>query len=211
MRLFSSPHGLARCSGLTKINSMNVHQLSITYVPEQDRILVRVNSRQGQELRFWFTRRLTLGLEPLLDRAVTDHVARQGGPATSHMAAMDAVSKKAMAQFKRSENLQTSDFTTPYQTPDAGVAVFENPLLVTEVNVAALTSGQLRLSFSEKLSGTTETRSFQMALSDQLIHAFAHLLERAVVQSHWRDPTGPNAAAPSADPSREPEKPHYLN
>jgi hypothetical protein len=190
---------------------MNVHQLSIAYVPEQDRILVRVNSTQGQELRFWFTRRLTLGLEPLLERAVTDHVARQGGPATSHVAAMDALSKKAMAQFKRSENLQTSDFSTPYQTPDASVPVFENPLIVTEVNVAALTNGQLRLSFAEKLSGTKETRSFQMALSDQLVHAFAHLLERAVGQSQWREHAGEAPATPSAGPPQEPDKPNYLN
>ena len=80
---------------------MNIHQLSVIYVDEQDRILVRVNTLQGQELRFWFTRRLTLGLMPLLDRAVTDHVARQGGPATSHVAAMDDLSRKAVAQFQR--------------------------------------------------------------------------------------------------------------
>ena len=190
---------------------MNVHQLSIAYVPEQDRILVRVNTKQGQELRFWFTRRLTIGLMPLLDRAVTEHVARQGGLATSHVAAMDDLSKQAMAQFKRSENLKTSDFATPYKTPEASVPVFEQALLVTEINVAPLPNGQLRLSFSEKLSGTPPPRSFQMALSDQLIHAFAHLLERALQQSQWQDTTRAAASAPAPDPSRGPDKPHYLN
>lgn len=190
---------------------MNVHQLSIAYVAEQDRILVRVNTKQGQELSVWFTRRLTLGLLPLLDRAVTEHVARQGGPATSHVAAMDDLSKKAMAQFKRSENLKSSDFATPYKSPDASVPVFQHPLLVTEVNVAPMPSGQLRLSFSEKLTGTQEQRSFQMALADQLIHAFVHLLERAVQQSQWRDASQAVAPAQPTDPSRGPDKPHYLN
>ena len=190
---------------------MNVHQLSIAYVPEQDRILVRVNTKQGQELRFWFTRRLTLGLTPLLDRAVTDHVARQGGPATSHVAAMDALSKKAMTQFQRAETLKTSDFATPYRTPEASVPLFEHPLLVTEVNVAPLANGQLRLSFAEKLSGVAEHRSFQMGLTDPLIHAFVHLLERAVAQSQWRD-TAPAATAASAnDPAAGPDRPQYLN
>ena len=190
---------------------MNVHQLSIAYVPEQDRILVRVNTKQGQELRFWFTRRLTMGLTPLLDKAVAEHVARQGGPATSHVAGMDEMSKKAVAQFQRTETLKTSDFATPYKTPRASVPMFDHPLLVTEINVAPLPSGQLRLSFAEKLSGIQEQRSFQMALSDQLIHAFVHLLERAVQQSQWRDAAQASAATPANDPSRGPDKPQYLN
>lgn len=190
---------------------MQVHQLSITYVPEQDRILVRVNTRQGQELQFWFTRRLTLGLTPLLDRAVAEHAARQGGPATSHVAAMDTMSKMAMAQFQRAETLKTSDFATPYKTPEAAVPLLESPLLVTEVNVAPLSNGQMRLSFGEKLTGVAEHRSLQMGLTDSLIHAFVHLLERAVAQSQWRG-SPPGAPEPrEATPPGEQDKPPYLN
>lgn len=190
---------------------MNVHQLSITYVPEQDRILVRVNTKQGQELRFWFTRRLALGLTPLLDHAVTEHVARQGGPATSHLVSSDDLAKKAMTQFQRAETLKSSDFATPYKSPEVSVPIFEQPLLVTEVNVAPQASGQLRMSFSEKLTGIKEHRSFQMGLADQLIHAFVHLLERAVVQSQWREVAPTTQVAAPTDPSHGPDKPHYLN
>jgi len=190
---------------------MNVHQLSIAYVPEQDRILVRVNTQQGQELHVWFTRRLTLGLAPLLDRAVADHVARRGGPAASHVAAMDDLSRQAMARFQRAETLRSSDFSTPYKTPRAGVPLFGSPLLVTEVNLAPLTNGQLRLGFVEKLTDGPEPRSLQMGLTDPLIHAFVHLLERAVAQSQWRDAAPPPATAPAADGSRGPERPQYLN
>ena len=158
---------------------MHVHQLSITYVPEQDRILVRVNTKQGQELQFWFTRRLTLGLTPLLDRAVTEHAARQAGPATSHVAAMDAMSKMAMAQFQRAETLKSSDFTTP--------------------------------SGSEQLTGVAEHRSLQMGLTDPLMHAFVHLLERAVAQSQWSGSQNATPEPHATDPSRGPDKPSYLN
>jgi len=189
---------------------MHVHQLSIAYVPEHDRILVRVNTNQGQELRFWFTRRLTLGLAPLLDRAVTDHAARRGGPATAHVAAMDDQSKKAMAQFQRAETLKSSDFATPYKTPETPAHLFDSPLLVTEVNMTPLSNGQLRLSFAEKLTDVATHRSFQLGLTDPLIHAFVHLLERAIGQSQWRD-MAPAAPAPPADPSRGPDRPQYLN
>ena len=124
---------------------------------------------------------------------------------------MDTLSKRAMAQFQRAETLKSSDFATPYKAPEAGEPLLESPLLVTEVNLAPLTNGQIRLSFTEKLTGVTEHRSLQMGLTDPLIYAFVHLLERAVTQSQWRDsPHG--VAGPSAtDPPQGQDKPPYMN
>ena len=51
---------------------MDVHQLSIAFVAEQDRLLARVNTREGQELQFWLTRRIALGLAPLMDRLLIE-------------------------------------------------------------------------------------------------------------------------------------------
>ena len=34
---------------------MKVHQLSVTYLHEQDHLLVRINTSDGEELRLWFT------------------------------------------------------------------------------------------------------------------------------------------------------------
>ena len=189
---------------------MNVHQLSIAYVPEQDRVLVRVNTKEGKELKFWLTRRLTLGLSPLIDKVVTEQVARHGGLATSHVAVMDDMSKKAVAQFQRSETLKNADFATPYKASEASVPVFDHPLLVTEVNIAPLSNGQLRLSCAEKLPGAAIPRSFQMALSQQLIHAFVHLLDRAIKQSQWRGSPSDDAVAAATTVDLA-DKPGYLN
>ena len=197
-----------------RIILMNVHQLSIAYVPEQDRVLVRVNTRVGKELQFWLTRRLTLGLSPLMDKVVTDHLAGHDGFATSHLAAMDDISKKAVVRFQCSETLKNADFATPYKASGAGMPLFDHPLLVTEVHVASLNNGQLRLTCTEKLSlaPAAAPRSFQMALSQELTYACVHLLERAVMQSQWLVPTG-NAAAPAVaqDFATGPDKPGYLN
>lgn len=187
---------------------MNVHQLSIAYVPEQDRVLVRVNTQEGKELQCWLTRRITLGMAPLIDKALTGQVARRGGVDPSHLAAMDEMSRKVVAQFQRNETLKSADFSTPYKAGPAGTALFDTPLLVTEINIATLGNGQLRLHFAEKLAvGNPAHRNFQMALSEQLVQAFVHLLERAVQQSQWRDV--PAASPPAA--ADGPEKPGYLN
>ena len=199
-------------SRLIKIKSMNVHQLSIAYVPEQDRILARVNTKEGCELQCWLTRRVALGMAPLIDRLVTEQVARRGGLSPAHLAGMDDLAKKAVAQFQKTETLQRADFATPYKAAEVSHPLFDPPLLVTEVNMATLTNGQLRLAFTEKLPGQSGNRNFQMALSDQLVQAFVHLLGRAIVQSRWREAPGADPAlAPLPEPSADSAKTGYLN
>ncbi len=189
---------------------MHVRQLSISYQPEQDRILVRVNTSEERELQFWFTRRLTLGLSPLLERIVTQAAARRGGPATAHLASADPATQKVMADFNRSETIRSADFSTPYQAPAARAPLFDTPLLITEVNIAPIGTGTLRLHCSEKLGGAPPARQFELALSDTLTHAFMHLLERAVGASRWRDnqPVDPASAPPAPN---APAPPGYLN
>ncbi len=198
---------------------MQLHQLSMSYVAEQDRILARVNTQDGQELRFWLTRRLTLGLTPVLDKVVSDHSARMGaaGIAPAQVAALDPLSRKAVAEFQHSETLKKADFSTPYQPAPKALPQFEQPLLVTEVQLSPLANGQVRISCTEKLPGMepAQQRNFQLNLSQQLVHAFVHLLERALRQSHWREPG--LAVAGAADATTEPmsglgsDKPTYLN
>ena len=68
IRRFSRSAAAPSSGRMTKIKRMNIHQLSVTFVNEQDRLLVRVNSTDGEELRVWFTRRLMRDLLPLLTR-----------------------------------------------------------------------------------------------------------------------------------------------
>lgn len=189
---------------------MHVRQMSISYQPEQDRILVRVNTSEERELQFWFTRRLTLGLTPLLERIATDAAARRGGPATTHLASADPATKKAIADFNRNETIRAADFSTPYQAPQAHAPLFDTPLLITEVNIAPIAAGTLRLHCSEKLGGAPQARQFELALSETLTHAFMHLLERALGASQWRDNRPVDTAAAPAAPIA-PAPPGYLN
>jgi hypothetical protein len=55
---------------------MQIHQLSVSYQAEQDRLLLRVSSTNGQEMRLWLTRRLMLGLWPLISRLQTEQLLK---------------------------------------------------------------------------------------------------------------------------------------
>lgn len=197
---------------------MNIHQLSVNYLQEQDRILARINTTDGAELRLWLTRRLTLGLMPLLSKIVTEQVATQEAlksPNISPTSAADAQTKALLTEFKKEESLQKSDFKTPFKDQPEQLPLGAKPLLVTEVNVTPLANGQLQLAFSEKLPDTPNPRSFQIALEANLVHGFVHLLEKAVAASLWTQAL-PLAGPASTD--RLPgesgggsEKPRYLN
>jgi hypothetical protein len=192
---------------------MHVRQLSISYLPEQDRILVRVNTSDQHELRFWFTRRLSLGLVPLFERIVTEHAAQAAAPANTTLAGTDPIARKAIAEFARAETLRTADFSTPYRTPEASQPLFASPLLVTDITLTPLAGAQMRMRCAEKLSDHPQARQFELALSQQLTHAFMHLLERALRASQWRQTDIAEQSDPSSGPPVTPPavKPDYLN
>ena len=69
---------------------MNIHQVSVSYVQEQDRLLIRINGKEGGELRAWLTRRLTLALLPVLSQTSTEQISKVAAAAVA--AALPAAS-----------------------------------------------------------------------------------------------------------------------
>lgn len=195
---------------------MNIHQLSVTYLPEQDRILARINTTAAEEMRLWLTRRLMVGLWPLLSKVMTEHLLRLEAAGTSLDTASEEL-RTMLADFRKQEFLRSADFDTPYQDNQPKLPLGEEPLLVTDVDASPLPNGRLRLSFNENLPQSaegTEPRRFQMEMEPRLMQGLMHLLEQALVQSTWRDafvragsgedPTLPESAANGS-------RPRYLN
>lgn len=193
---------------------MNIHQLSVTYLREQDRILVRINTTQREEIRLWLTRRLMMGLWPLLSKVLTEHLLKLEAAGTS-LAAADEQLKKMLADFRKEEFLQHADFETPYVEEQDRLPLGEEPLLVTDMDLNPLQNGRLQLSFNERPPGAESPRNFQVELDPKITQGLVHLLEQALVQSQWRDPFESAAAAATAEDSpgedSTPGKPRYLN
>ena len=192
---------------------MNIHQLSARYNQEQDRILVRINSTDGTEMRLWLTRRLTLALWPTLNKAVVEHVVRQDG-GTTHL--RDEASKKMLAEFQREAVLKDADFSTPYldfQDAPTTLPLGNAPLLVTEVRITPVANGPLKIAFNEQLEGQANGRGFQVELAPPLVHGLVQLLKRALQQSAWGE--GSDALGtpplPGNDTPVSADRPKYLN
>ena len=192
---------------------MKIHQLSVTYQAEQDRILVRINTAAAEEMRLWLTRRLMLGLWPLLSKLMTKHLLKLEAAGTS-LDTADEDLKKMLADFRKEEFLRHADFDTPYQENQAVLPLGEEPLLVTDVDASPLANGRLRLSFNEKPPDAEKPRSFQMEMEPKLMQGLMHLLEQALSRSQWREAFGMPVAVEegtAADEGPSPRKPRYLN
>lgn len=192
---------------------MQIHQMSVTYLPEQDRILMRINTREGEEMRLWLTRRLMVGLWPLLTRMLTDHLLKleAGGQALS---SADESLKKMLADFRKEEFLAKADFDTPYQEGSAVLPLGEDPLLVTDVDATPQAGGPLKLTFNERPAGGEKPRSCNLEMKPRLMQGLMHLLEQALVQSQWREPFVGIAQGEELvgdDDALSLRKPKYLN
>jgi len=189
---------------------MQIHQMSVTYLPEQDRILMRINTVEDEEMRMWLTRRLMVGLWPLMSRMMTEHLLKLESAGASLSGANPEL-KKMLAEFRKEEFLQHADFETPYKEGQHRLPLGEEPLLVTDVDATPQAGGPLRLNFNERPSqGDAKPRSFQMELQPKLMQGLMHLLEQALQQSQWREAFVPPAAAePAADDGSS--RPQYLN
>lgn len=192
---------------------MKIHQLSVTYLAEQDRILVRVNTSAAKETRLWLTRRLMVGLWPLLSKLLTQHLLKLESAGRT-LDSADPGLRKMLADFRKEEFLKDADFETPYQyrptVPDQG----DLPLLVTDVDASPLPDGRLRLSFNEHLKeAEAEPRSFQVEMQPKLMQGLMHLLEQALARAQWGEPlASPHSEdGSSIDENPAARRPRYLN
>jgi hypothetical protein len=196
---------------LTRINCMQIHQLSVNYQAEQDRILLRVNSTSGEEMRLWLTRRLMVGLWPLLTKLQTEQVLKsEAAGAALHSADEDL--RRMLADFRKEEFLQKADFDTPYQDKE-NLPLGPDPLLVTDVDATPVAEGRLRLAFNERasVSGGAKPRGFQLELDPRLMQGLMHLLEQALCQAQWREAFTAPAAIDGDALLDGGGKPRYLN
>lgn len=189
--------------------TMNIHQLSVNYQIEQDRILVQVNTLAGEVLSAWLTRRLSVNLHPRLVQLATEVELKN-----DKLSAPDEVSRKIIMDFKKQEALLQGDFKTPFSQKASQYPIGPEPLLVTTINFTMLGQGALRVEFEEILPKQTSKRSFQVTLAAELLHGFMHLFENAIKSSAWGIIESPQASAaddtfPHAVGKQVP--PSYLN
>ena len=174
-------------------------------------MLMRISTQAAEELQLWLTRRLTLALMPAFNTQAAEQLGK--GSQVDPAAPPDVQKARLVDGFKREAAAYQGDFATPYQPPAATPINGEQPLLVTDVALTLLGTGQLRVKFSQKLDGVV--KDLEISMVPQLTQGMLQLLTQALRQSGWLDvPALAGQPAATVDPLAllaAAEKPGYLN
>jgi hypothetical protein len=158
-----------------------ITQLNVTYVAEEDRVLFRFNTHDGQEFRLWLTRATVRQLLAVGAQAsVLAHAAQHALPQA-----------QAIAQFKQQsveQQARYSEYKPAAQTP-----LGQAPLLALKVEMSVGKSGY---AIDWTLAGGHQ---MQLTLDDDLFAKFRMLLATIQDRAHWG--LGPASAVADADPA----------
>ena len=151
---------------------MRLHQIRIDYNQEQDRLLLRISTDDGSELRFWLTRRFVKGLWPALMK-----IAETVGEARAQH---DPGIRKAMLEFEHDKAVRQADFATPYKSAATNLPLGAEPLLVTRLRAQPDGRGNTVLALHP-----TQGQGMDLAMDAMLLHSFTRLVQGAVGKTDW--------------------------
>ena len=152
--------------------SQKIHQMQITFVPLQDRLMFRMNTTAQTEFTVWFTRRYVKLLWQTLQQMLSH--AQPGIGAVPQ-------SRQAVLSFQHEQAVSTMDFVTPYQEdPKIRRPLGDEPLLVSKIQVKPGPDNiQVLCLHPEQGDGV------EIALDPTWLHSFGRLLVEALKKSDW--------------------------
>ncbi len=149
-----------------------LHQFNFSYQTDQDRLLLRVNTHDGAEIRLWLTRRISRLLWELLVRRLetAPEVAAQATPQA----------KRSVVAFKRQAAVSNANFKKSYDNKAKALPLGEAPLLVVKLKAGTISNGTHSIVFVPK-----EGKDVALTLSDEAILTFLHLFSQIVKKARW--------------------------
>lgn len=157
-----------------------MHQMQLSYVPTEDRILFRLNTKARQEFRFWMTRRYCGVLWNSLSKLIAESdrkLEEKSGEAAPPV--QDALVESTKKEIKHQEVVSQSDFQTQYQE-STYLPLGEEPALLFSVGIKPNPSGQAMLCMHPE-----KGQGIEMVLNDQILHSLCKLLVDTAAKANW--------------------------
>jgi hypothetical protein len=159
---------------------MDLHQIQISFQPNEDRILYRASFKGDdgalQEIRAWLTRRMVRALwSGIIDSLKTQ--IKLDKPMAAHASA-EIVSMEYHTNIAVMK--ESGSFGSSYESIVQTYPLGEAPLLVTTANFTANPNQPLCINFVSD-SG----KGFEIAFSSRILHGFCKLLMEAVDKAEW--------------------------
>ena len=151
---------------------MRLHQLKLDFIPEHDRLLLRVSTDNQLEVRLWLTRRALRLLWPLLVQMVraSPEVALQSNPEA----------RDALVGMQHEQALSRANFGKSFEEAARAMPLGAEPILVARIQTNKDGSGNQVLGLLPQ-----QGQGVHLTLDNTLLHSLCRLLQTAVAKSDW--------------------------
>lgn len=159
-----------------------MHQMQLSYVSTEDRLLFRLNTKARQEFRFWMTRRYVMILWHSLNQllAKEEPAAAAAVPEVPAPALVDPLVEAAKKEFKHQEFVAQADFKTQYQE-STYLPLGEAPALLFSVGIKPAPDGTAMLCMHPE-----KGQGIEMVLNEQILHSLCQLIIDTTTKADWR-------------------------
>lgn len=142
---------------------MSIRQFNASYLPAEDRILMRVTMASDEEYRFWLTRACLRGFFRQVD---------------AWLAPRDMSNAATVQAFQREAGIAQADFQTPLR-PGESLPLGDAPVLVESIDVEA---GSESVCIAMTLA---DKRQANFNISGDVLVGVHHLLRQTVQAADW--------------------------
>ena len=176
---------------------MAIHQIQMRHDELQDRVFLRVSTTEGNEFRFWLTRRFVGRFwELLLKMLEQDRPVRQQ---------VDPATKQSVMSMQHEGFSQQANFSKPYEQREYTFPLGTDPILVARADGVLKEDGNYLLRLHPH-----QGPGIDMTMDARLMHVFAKLLIDATAHAGWALQLSLQPAAGDV-PGAEPAPPRKLN
>lgn len=149
-----------------------IDQIQIKFVPAEDRLLLRVSTKDGAEFRFWLTRRFIKLLWPALGKTLT------ASPRIQLQQSPDA--RREILAFEHQQAVSAADFSTPYKEIEKALPLGDAPVLLTKLQLRTVDANTRVLTI-----GPEQGPGIDLTLNDGLTHSIVELIGSAMALATW--------------------------
>ena len=159
-----------------------MHQMQLSYVSTEDRLLFRLNTKARQEFRFWMTRRYVMILWHSLNQLLAKEEPAAAAAVTEVPvpALVDPLVEAAKKEFKHQEFVAQADFKTQYQE-STYLPLGDTPALLFSVGIKHAPDGTAMLCMHPE-----KGQGIEMVLNEQILHSLCQLIIDTTTKADWR-------------------------
>ncbi len=168
---------------------MNIHQVQTSYSAQEDRIIMRINNREDEEISLFLTRRIVVLFLDILNKTIDHTLANnlsindiQKTPITTLIPSITGdktIPKQMENQIYRQNIINNSDYSTPFNKGEY-FPMGDSPILIEKITINTSSNDNIVLIFK-----STHGKNICLNLNFQILNNLSDLLIKIMPATKW--------------------------